>query len=102
MNRNPMQPMINDNDVVRFKANAIVCYLLDKGGIDINHLASTLDKFSQDDWEQFFQLIGYSLCGFHELSRVSDQTCFEASKAAGSTGCRDHGCGIHLGVKRTL
>lgn len=102
--RNPLQPLYRDaNGVTRFKANKIVRYLLDNGVIDLNHLAAL--EFSQDDQEQFAQLIGYSLVGFHELSYVSDATAMEASKAASDAGlpdqgCRSSGCGVHCGVKR--
>jgi hypothetical protein len=69
----PMQPLYRDKrGVVRFRANAIVVYLLDHGGIDLNELAM-LD-FTDSDREQFAQLIGYSLDGFSKLSYVSDQT----------------------------
>jgi len=73
MERNPIQPMYEDEDgVSRFKGNAIVQYLLDNGGIDMNQLAR-LD-FTNDDRVQFAQLIGYSLAGFDELSYVDDET----------------------------
>lgn len=75
----PMQPLYKDKDgIVRFKANTIVAYLLDNGGIDMNKLAS-LD-FSAEDREQFAQLIGYSLRGFGELSYVTDET-YSAAEA---------------------
>jgi hypothetical protein len=71
--KHPIQPLAKDKDgVVRFKPNAIVQHLLDKGGIDLNQLAVL--EFSQEDREQFAQLIGYSLRGFGELSYVSDET----------------------------
>lgn len=100
-----MQPIIKDeNGTVRFKENCLVRTLLDearKRGFTLNDLA--VREFTQADWEQFYQLIGYSLVGYHELSNVSDLACAEASKVAGSlfpaaSGCRDHGCEIHLGV----
>jgi hypothetical protein len=37
--------------------------------------------FSQEDREQFAQLIGYSLCGFSDLSYVSDETYYKAEKS---------------------
>jgi hypothetical protein len=64
----PLQP-IKDG---RFEANAIVEYLLDKGPFDMNHLGTL--GFSQEDREQFAQLIGYSLSGFSELSYVRNET----------------------------
>jgi hypothetical protein len=61
----------------------------------------TLD-FPQEDREQFAQLMGYSISGYHELSYVSDESCAQASVLAeqvepGSGGCRDAGCGVHGG-----
>lgn len=73
MSKHPIQPLETDeHGVLRFKANAIVRYLLDHGGIDLNKIA-TID-FPADDREQFAQLIGYSLSGFGDLSYVSDET----------------------------
>lgn len=68
----PIQPLEFDgHGVLRFKSNAIVRYLLDNGGIDMNKLAM-LD-FSQEDREQFAQLIGYSHSGSGDLGYVSDE-----------------------------
>ena len=71
--KHPIQPLVTDeNGTLRFKANAIVEYLLENGGIDLNEIA--MKGFSQDDHEQFAQLIGYSLNGFGSLSFVSSET----------------------------
>jgi hypothetical protein len=101
--RNPMQPLILQNCIVRFKRNAIVRHLLDEGGIDLNDLAAM--EFSQTDREQFAQLIGYSVTGYHELSEISDESALEASAEArkllpDAGGCRDTNCPIHCGVER--
>jgi hypothetical protein len=73
MKKHPIQPLEKDDrDIVRFKENKIVRFLLDAGPYDLNQLAAM--PFSQEDREQFAQLIGYSLCGFGELSYVSDET----------------------------
>jgi hypothetical protein len=119
--RHPMQPFEIKDGVVRFRANAIVNALLDKdteanrrdlGGVvpasfgGLNWLAT--QDFSQADWEQFYQLIGYSLTGYHELSSVSDQSCLEATAMARTQlsdsaigGCRDDdACDLHCGVTR--
>ncbi len=102
-----MQPIIKDKKgVIRFKENAIVRVLLDessKRGFSLNDLG--MRDFTQADWEQFNQLIGYSLCGYHELSMVSDASAFAATRAAkkvmkGAGGCRDKGCEMHIGVAR--
>jgi hypothetical protein len=31
-----------------------------------------LMEFSKSDWTQFYQLIGYSVSGFYEISKVSE------------------------------
>ena len=77
--RHPIQPLITDeNGTVRFKQNAIVALLLDRGRFDMNDLACM--DFADEDREQFAQLIGYSLCGFSDLSYVNDRT-YEAAAA---------------------
>lgn len=107
MPRNPLQPLVvTDDGVIRFKGNAIVRALLDfasEKGMSLNEIACM--NFTQDDQEQFAQLIGYSLLGFHELSYVSDETALTASVEArkivpNANGCRDHKCEIHYGVER--
>ena len=71
--KHPMQPIyIDGHDTVRFKGNAIVRYLLDAGPFDLNQLA-IIPGISKDDWTQFTQLIGYSVCGFCNLSYVRDK-----------------------------
>ncbi len=78
--KHPIQPLdLDEHGTLRFKSNAIVRHLLDHGGIDMNALA--VMKFSQEDREQFAQLIGYSLSGFGELSYVSDETYSAADES---------------------
>lgn len=97
----PMQPVVADpHGVLRFRENAIVRYLLDHGNVGLNQLA--VCAFSQADREQFAQLIGYSVSGYHELSYVSDESAARASRLAravspGIVGCRDAGCPVHGG-----
>lgn len=82
--KQPIQPLITDqHGTLRFKENAIVRYLLDNGGVNLNDLARI--EFSQDDRMQFAQLIGYSLSGFADLSYVDDAT-FEAATAMAEQG----------------
>lgn len=105
-----MQPIIKDKGGrPRFQANAIVRFLLDEASegrkCDLNRLARR--DFTQADWEQFYQLIGYSLHGYHELSMVSDESAKEATAAAqalfpGVQACRDIGCELHCGVEREV
>jgi hypothetical protein len=73
MHKHPIQPILEDNTgTLRFKENTIVSYLLEAGPLNLNMLAAM--PFSQEDREQFAQLIGYSLSGFGELSYVRDDT----------------------------
>lgn len=78
MTKHPIQPLETDErGVLRFKSNAIVCHLLDNGGIDMNQLARL--PFSREDREQFAQLIGYSLSGAAELDYMSEEVLEAAS-----------------------
>ncbi len=63
----PVQPVVWDSKgVIRFQANEIVRYLLDHGGLTLNHLhgmGHPAPRFKKSDWDQFNQLIGYSVSG---------------------------------------
>ena len=88
--KNPIQPLADDErGVLRFKANGIVWHLLDTHpACDMNKLA-TLD-FSDDDRQQFAQLIGYSLDGYGSLaSYVSDEAYAAAAHMADGLDERD-------------
>lgn len=88
MQKHPIQPLCTDgNGTMRFKGNAIVRYLLDNGPFDLNHLA--IIDATQQDREQFAQLIGYSLSGFGELSYVSSDTYDAAERMAAGQDERD-------------
>src|SRR5438105_4865263 len=103
MKQQPMQPVVVDSDgVIRFQPNAIVSELLDfshEHGFGLNEIA--MREFSREDRCQLAQLIGYSVCGYHELSYVSDAEAAAASAAAreihpAAGGCRDRGCELHI------
>lgn len=88
MTKHPHQPLVTVDGIQRFKQNAIVKFLLDNGKFDMNHLAVL--PFTREDRVQFAQLIGYSLCGFGDLSYVTDSDYEEAEGAAGpgaACGC---------------
>lgn len=119
--KHPMQPVYTDeHGVPRFKDNAIIRFIVDnaaecvhpgapridpdtgrpfhQGRLDLGKLA--MMDFPQEDREQFAQLMGYSIGGYHELSYVSDESAAAASKLADElgirrAGCRDTGCAIH-------
>lgn len=86
--RNPIQPQIIDgNGTRRFKANAIVRHLLDwasERGMDLNEIA--VMDFTDDDRQQFAQLIGYSLCGYGELRSYVSDDAYNAANAMGYHG----------------
>lgn len=68
-----MQPLVLVDDVVRFKCNRIVRWMLDvlgTKGITLNTLALTFKTTGsdKDDYQQLMQLIGYSVSGYGDLS----------------------------------
>jgi hypothetical protein len=107
-----MRKFIRDKfGTVRFAANPLVQAIVDEAegppSSSINRLVSMHRQgvlgSTQADWEEFYQLIGYSLAGYHELSLVSDVSALAATRAAQEQGfdvkgCRDDGCAIHCGV----
>jgi len=77
----PMQSIILDlHGTPRFKKNAIVCHLFDRGGITMNDIAR--QEFSDEDRMQFAQLIGYSTSGYGGLSYVSKSSRDKADRIA--------------------
>jgi hypothetical protein len=90
--RHPVQPVVVDaHGVHRFKKNPIVDYLLEfysektddgksGGGLNLLREESENRGFKGADWEQFAQLIGYSVSGSSDLSYMSDKTWAKASK----------------------
>ena len=75
--KHPIQPLrFDEHGTLRFKPNAIVQHLLDKGPFTLDDLNF---DFTTDDRIQFAQLIGYSLSGYGDLSYVDDQTYYAAS-----------------------
>ncbi len=88
--KNPIQPLANDaQGVTRFKANQIVRHLLDTHPTcGMNELARM--DFTDDDRQQFAQLIGYSLDGYGSLRRyVSDEAYSTAAHMAEGLDERD-------------
>ncbi len=73
----PMQPIvIGGTGGARFQENRLVRYLYDaasKHGVDLNHLVC-VPGIPRGDFEQFYQLLGYSISGFGELRLVRDAT----------------------------
>lgn len=82
--KQPIQPIVDN----RFVPNKIVEYLLNKGGKDMNDIAR-LD-FSDEDHQQFAQLIGYSLGAYGLLSYVSDEAYDAAQAMADDPTIKDY------------
>lgn len=81
MPRHPIQPVVRDkHNVIRFKSNAIVRFLYDSSPNKMNELS--LMPFTDEDWEQFAQLIGYSVSGAGELSYVTTRVIKKADARA--------------------
>lgn len=81
MNKHPIQPVIRDvHGTANFKANGIVQLLLDAGPFDMSQLARM--QFSDEDREQFAQLVGYSVDAFSDLSYTSDWAINRANEMA--------------------
>lgn len=80
----PMQDMFKDDDGrIRFKPNNIVrtmLNLLESKGLGMNNLC--MMEFPQEDWEQFFQIIGYSVSAYGGLSMISKKSGHKADKKA--------------------
>lgn len=77
----PIQPLFEDkHGVVRFIENRIVSKLLETSHLDLNTLA--VMDFTQQEREQFAQLIGYSLNGFGELNYASNEVYAAAERIA--------------------
>ncbi len=87
----PMQPVGFDGratehsprGVIRFKANEIVRFLLDKAPCNLQHLWNMRHegKFSEEDSAQLLQLIGTSVSGFGD-SEAPDELVEQADEAA--------------------
>lgn len=82
--RHPMQAIEWDGKgVIRFRRNPIVDHLLTFGGLDMNGLRRTLvvgtPDITHQDWDQFYQLIGFSVAG---APLADEKTIKKAKKKA--------------------
>lgn len=64
--KHPIQPVEFVDDIIRFRENKIVRFLLDQYAPGLNDLHV---RFNDDaeDYEQLMMLIGYSVSGFGDL-----------------------------------
>lgn len=85
MSEHPMQPIERTkNGVIRFKANAIVRWLVDSKQINLNQISIYCQehRVPKPDIEQFWQLLGYSVSGYGDLGFVRRKTVETADEIA--------------------
>ena len=78
--KHPMQPIVLVDGIARFKENRLVRFLVDKYGL--NELLK--QRYTDDDWSQLFQLMGYSVGSFGGLSFADPETVAKADNIAES------------------
>ncbi len=82
----PMQPIyLDEKGTARFRANKIVQWMVEKGGkgqrFDLNDIAGELGPLLDvEEHEQFNQLLGYSVCGFGDLSGMRRSVVAKADR----------------------
>lgn len=69
--KHPIQPIELVDGVIRFKANKIINWLFESGKLDLNEIA--VMDFPKEDRQQLAQLLGYSICGYADLSYVNNK-----------------------------
>jgi hypothetical protein len=75
----PMQPVVLDKlGTPRFKGNAIIERLFRERRIDLNQIS--MWDVPVEDAEQFWQLLGYSVSGYGELSFIRPETVAKADE----------------------
>ncbi len=74
VNGQPYETYIDEDGVQRFPMNTVIDHLHNTGKIDLNDLAMDYHhgRFSKDDYMKFNMDLGYSVCGFAELSSFED------------------------------
>jgi hypothetical protein len=76
-----MQPLVKVDGTICFRANPVVRQMLNickANGMGLNELL--IPNYPQRDVEQFYQLIGYSLDMYEELSFISDRSVAMAKR----------------------
>lgn len=83
MSKHKMQKIkIDEYGRPQFVSNDIVDHFLAQYPGGLNSLTVNCHDASAADWEQFYQLIGYSVSGYGELHRVSKKSKDKADKKA--------------------
>ncbi len=67
--------IIDADGVQRFVQNDVIRRIVDLGWVNLNNLAENYHGqggISQRDYAEFNMMLGYSMCGFSELSAFED------------------------------
>lgn len=70
-----MRPIKKDEDGIRrFEANRIIRMLLDASSMDLNQIWNLHSNamISEEEIQEFYQLIGYTLSGYMELFEFAE------------------------------
>jgi hypothetical protein len=76
--------IIDDKNIIRFKENKIVKYLIENGPLGMAGVDAIAieNNFSTADREQLAQLVGCSISEYGALGYVSDESYHEAEEIA--------------------
>ena len=74
VNGYPYETYIDEHGVQRFPMNTVIDYLHRAGRLDLNQLGVDYHhgRFDKDDYMKLNMDLGYSVCGFAELSSFED------------------------------
>lgn len=66
----------------RFRKNTIVAWLVENGHVSLNSIIENSPKggWPQEDIEEFWQMLGYSVSGYGDLSFIRPETVEAADK----------------------
>lgn len=81
----PMQPIAWDGKgVIRFQDNKVITMLLEAGVLNLNSIAGQCieKKIPRADQMQFWQMLGYSVSGFGDLSFATKEMVAAADEIA--------------------
>ncbi|KKN46796.1 hypothetical protein LCGC14_0669240 [marine sediment metagenome] len=74
INGQSYETYIDEHGVQRFPTNTVLDYLFNVGRLDLNQLCIDYQngKFDKDDYMKLNMDLGYSICGFADLSSFED------------------------------
>lgn len=68
------ETVISSSGVQRFRKNEVIDFLFNSGKLDLNQLVYDYHakRFSQRDYAELYMMLGYSVCGFCDVSSFGD------------------------------